>query len=224
MIPLRPLLEDLGSRFAQAGHRLALVGGPVRDALLGRASLDLDCTTDARPEETVRLLRSWGDSYWEIGKEFGTIGARKGEQVVEVTTFRSDSYDSASRKPEVQFGDTLEGDLLRRDFTVNAMALELPALTFVDPYGGLVDLAAGRLRTPGAPEVSFGDDPLRMMRAARFAAQLGFRAVPEVIAAMSPVANVARSSVLRAAICVDRSAATWALPRASAWLVLSVAM
>ena len=189
MIPLRPLLEDLGSRFAQAGHRLALVGGPVRDALLGRASLDLDFTTDARPEQTVPLLRSWGDAYWEIGREFGTIGARKGGHVVEVTTFRSDSYDVASRKPEVQFGDTLEGDLLRRDFTVNAMALELPALTFVDPHGGLIDLAAGRLRTPGAAELSFGDDPLRMMRAARFAAQLGFQVVPEAVAAMTAMAD-----------------------------------
>jgi poly(A) polymerase len=189
MIPLRPLLEDLGSRFARAGHRLALVGGPVRDALLGRDSLDLDFTTDARPEQTVRLLRPWADAYWEIGREFGTIGARKGEYVVEVTTFRSDSYDAASRKPEVQFGDTLEGDLLRRDFTVNAMALELPGLTFVDPHGGLIDLAAGRLRTPGAPELSFGDDPLRMMRAARFAAQLGFEVVPEAIAAMTAMAD-----------------------------------
>jgi poly(A) polymerase len=189
MIPLRPLLEDLGSRFARAGHRLALVGGPVRDALLGRDSLDLDFTTDARPEQTVPLLRAWGDSYWEIGREFGTIGARKGDHVVEVTTFRSDSYDATSRKPEVQFGDTLEGDLLRRDFTVNAMALELPGLTFVDPHGGLIDLAAGRLRTPGAPELSFGDDPLRMMRAARFAAQLGFRVVPEALAAMTAMAD-----------------------------------
>jgi poly(A) polymerase len=189
MIPLRPLLEDLGSRFAQAGFRLALVGGPVRDALLGRPSLDLDFTTDARPDETLRLLRPWADTYWEIGREFGTIGARKGEHVVEVTTFRADSYDQASRKPEVQFGDTLEGDLLRRDFTVNAMALELPGLTFVDPHGGLADLADRRLRTPGAPELSFGDDPLRMMRGARFAAQLGFTLAPEALAAMTAMAE-----------------------------------
>ncbi len=192
LLPLMPLLEDLGRRFAQSGHRLALVGGPVRDALLGRPSLDLDFTTDARPDTTVRLLRAWGDAYWEIGREFGTIGARKGEHVVEVTTFRSDTYEAASRKPEVQFGDTLEGDLRRRDFTVNAMALELQdggSLTFVDPYGGLADLAARRLRTPGSPELSFGDDPLRMMRAARFAAQLDFVVVPEAVAAMTAMAE-----------------------------------
>jgi poly(A) polymerase len=189
LIPLRPLLEDLGSRFAAAGHRLALVGGPVRDALLGRSSPDLDFTTDARPDETAALLRAWGDSHWEIGREFGTIGARRGERIVEVTTFRSDSYDLSSRKPEVQFGDTLEGDLLRRDLTVNAMALELPGLTFVDPYGGLADVAARRLRTPGPAPVSFGDDPLRMMRVARFAAQLGFTPTPDVVGAMTAMAD-----------------------------------
>jgi poly(A) polymerase len=189
LIPLQPLLEDLGSRFAKAGHRLALVGGPVRDALLDRDSLDLDFTTDAQPDQTVSLLRGWGDSYWEIGREFGTIGARKGDHVVEVTTYRSDTYDSASRKPEVKFGNTLEGDLRRRDFTVNAMALELPDLTFVDPYGGLSDLAARTLRTPGTPELSFGDDPLRMMRAARFAAQLRFDVAPDVVAAMTAMAE-----------------------------------
>jgi poly(A) polymerase len=189
LLPLMPLLEDLGRRFARSGHRLALVGGPVRDALLGRPSLDLDFTTDALPDTTVRLLRAWGDSFWEIGREFGTIGARKGDHVVEVTTFRSDTYEAASRKPEVQFGDTLEGDLRRRDFTVNAMALELPELTFADPYGGLADLAARRLRTPGSPELSFGDDPLRMMRAARFAAQLGFTVAPEAVAAMTAMAE-----------------------------------
>jgi poly(A) polymerase len=185
----QPLLADLGNRFAAAGHRLILVGGPVRDALLGRDSLDLDFTTDARPGQTAPLLRAWGDAYWEIGKEFGTIGARRGEVLVEVTTFRSDAYDPQSRKPRVRFGDTLEGDLRRRDFTVNAMALELPGLTFVDPYGGLADLAARRLRTPGAPEESFGDDPLRMLRAARFAAQLGFTVAPEAVAAMTEMAG-----------------------------------
>jgi poly(A) polymerase len=188
LVGLQPLLTDLGNRFAAAGHRLALVGGPVRDALLGRDSLDLDFTTDARPEQTLPLLTAWGDSFWEIGKEFGTIGARRGDQVVEVTTFRSDTYDPDSRKPQVRFGDTLEGDLHRRDFTVNAMALELPGLTFVDPYGGLADLAAHRLRTPGPPEQSFGDDPLRMMRAARFAAQLDVTVAPEAVAAMTAMA------------------------------------
>ena len=150
------------------------MGGPVRDALLGRPWLDLDLTTDARPEVTEALLRGWGEAHWSIGKAFGTIGARRGDLVVEVTTYRSDVYDGATRKPEVTFGDCLDGDLARRDFTVNAMAVSLPGLTFVDPHGGLTDLVARRLRTPAAPEVSFGDDPLRMMRAARFAAQLGF--------------------------------------------------
>jgi poly(A) polymerase len=189
LVPLQPLLAGLGSVFAAAGHRLALVGGPVRDALLGRDSPDLDFTTDARPEETIRLLRGWADTHWDIGKAFGTIGARKGDHVVEVTTYRADVYRQDSRKPEVAFGDTLEADLLRRDFTVNAMALELPDLSFVDPYGGLADLAARTLRTPGAPEVSFGDDPLRMMRAARFAAQLGFTVAPEAVAAMTDMAD-----------------------------------
>jgi poly(A) polymerase len=189
MLPLRPVLDDLGARFAHAGHELSLVGGPVRDALLGRPITDLDLTTDARPDQTVRLLRAWGDAHWEIGREFGTIGARRGEHVVEVTTYRSETYDPASRKPEVMFGDTLDGDLSRRDFTVNAMAVRLPGLTFVDPHGGLRDLAARMLRTPGAPEVSFGDDPLRMMRAARFAAQLGFGVDPAVVEAMTAMAE-----------------------------------
>jgi poly(A) polymerase len=189
MLPLREVLDDLGQRFAAAGHELALVGGPVRDALLGRTMTDLDLATDARPEETVRLLRGWGDSHWEIGREFGTIGARRGDVVVEVTTYRSEQYDPSSRKPEVRFGDTLDGDLSRRDFTVNAMAVRLPGMTFVDPHGGLRDLAARTLRTPGPPERSFGDDPLRMMRAARFAAQLGFTVAPEVVAAMTGMAG-----------------------------------
>jgi poly(A) polymerase len=189
MLPLREVLDDLGQRFAAAGHELALVGGPVRDALLGRTMTDLDLATDARPEETVRLLRAWGDSHWEIGREFGTIGARRGDVVVEVTTYRSEQYDASSRKPEVQFGDTLDGDLSRRDFTVNAMAVRLPGMTFVDPHDGLRDLAARTLRTPGPPEQSFGDDPLRMMRAARFAAQLGFTVAPEVVAAMTGMAG-----------------------------------
>lgn len=177
----------LGEAFVAAGHELALVGGPVRDAFLGRASHDLDFATSAPPEVTLRLLAAWGDAHWDIGRKFGTIGARRfakratggsaprADVVVEVTTYRSDQYDPQSRKPVVAFGDTLAGDLARRDFTVNAMAVRLPSLEFCDPFDGLADLAAGLLRTPVAPEKSFDDDPLRMMRGARFAAQLGLR-------------------------------------------------
>jgi poly(A) polymerase len=189
LIHRRGVLTDLGKRFSKAGHQLALVGGPVRDAALGRESPDLDFATDARPDQTAPLLRAWGDAHWEIGKEFGTVGARRGELVVEVTTYRSEQYRTDSRKPEVAFGDSLVGDLGRRDFTVNAMAVELPGMTFLDPYGGLTDLVAGVLRTPGTPEASFTDDPLRMMRAARFAAQLGFEVAPGVLAAMTAMAG-----------------------------------
>ncbi|GAA0315995.1 CCA tRNA nucleotidyltransferase [Kineococcus aurantiacus] len=187
--PVMPLLVDLGRVFETAGFELSLVGGPVRDAFLGRRSSDLDFTTDARPDDTVALLRAWGDAYWEIGRDFGTIGARKKDLVVEVTTYRSESYDAASRKPEVSYGDDLVGDLSRRDFTVNAMALRLPSLDFADPHDGLKDLAAGLLRTPGTAEQSFSDDPLRMMRAARFAAQLGLRVAPEITEAMTAMAD-----------------------------------
>lgn len=189
LVRLKPVLDDLGGRFARAGHTLALVGGPVRDAALGRVSPDLDFTTDARPEQIEPLLKAWGESSWDIGKEFGTIGARRGEHLVEVTTYRSESYDPDSRKPEVRFGDSLEADLARRDFRVNAMAVQLPSMTFVDPFDGLADLAAGVLRTPGTPEDSFTDDPLRMMRAARFAAQLGLDVAPEVVGAMTAMAE-----------------------------------
>ncbi|MFN8080163.1 MAG: CCA tRNA nucleotidyltransferase [Kineosporiaceae bacterium] len=190
LLALPPEVAQLGELFAAAGHRLALVGGPVRDAALGRASSpDLDFTTDARPEVTEKILKRWGEACWDIGKAFGTIGARVGETIVEVTTYRSESYDPASRKPDVVYGDTLEGDLSRRDFTVNAMAVELPSLTFVDPHHGLEDLAAGWLRTPGTPEQSFGDDPLRMLRAARFSAQLGLDVDQPVTAAMSAMAD-----------------------------------
>ena len=177
---MAPEAVELGELFAAAGHELALVGGPVRDAFLGRSSADLDFATSASPDQTQAILARWGDAHWDIGKEFGTIGAKrfaKGaapEIVVEVTTYRTDEYDPTSRKPVVAFGDTLEGDLSRRDFTVNAMAVRLPELVFVDPHDGLVDLAAQLLRTPIEAARSFDDDPLRMMRAARFAAQLGF--------------------------------------------------
>jgi len=192
---LAPAALELGEVFQAAGHELALVGGPVRDAFLGRASNDLDFATSATPDETQALLARWGDAHWDIGKEFGTIGARrfgrdgKGDVVVEVTTYRSDEYDPASRKPVVAFGDTLEGDLSRRDFTVNAMAVRLPDLQFVDPFDGLADLAQGVLRTPIAPERSFDDDPLRMLRAARFAAQLGFDVEPATRAAIVDMAS-----------------------------------
>ena len=188
LAPVLPLLTDLGERFAAAGHDLALVGGPVRDALLGRAATDLDFTTSARPDDTEAVLAAWGSATWDMGREFGTIGARRGGTVVEVTTYRADAYDGRTRKPVVAFGDSLDDDLVRRDFTVNAMALRLPDLAFVDPHGGLGDLDAGLLRTPSPPEVSFGDDPLRMMRAARFVAQLGLVPAPEVVTAMREMA------------------------------------
>ncbi|MGH3346193.1 MAG: CCA tRNA nucleotidyltransferase [Nocardioides sp.] len=183
------VLGPLGERFRAAGHELHLVGGPVRDALLGRAVSDLDLTTSARPEETERLVAGWADAVWDIGRAYGTIGLRHGDWHVEITTYRSESYDPESRKPEVNYGDSLEGDLLRRDFTVNAMAISVPDRAFADPFGGIVDLAHRQLRTPGRPEDSFSDDPLRMMRAARFAAQLGFEVAPEVVAAMAAMAG-----------------------------------
>ncbi len=186
---LPPSLAALGHLFVRAGHEIALVGGPVRDAFLGVAPHDLDCTTSARPEQTEEILTAWGDTCWDVGRQFGTIGARKGETVVEVTTYRSEAYQVGSRKPAVTYGDTLEGDLTRRDFTVNAMALRLPDLELVDPCGGLADLQAGVLRTPVTAEQSLDDDPLRIMRAARFAAQLGFDVEPDVLEAMSAMAS-----------------------------------
>jgi poly(A) polymerase len=180
---------ELGERFATAGHELALVGGPVRDLILGRPVQDLDFATDARPEQTERLLAGWADAVWDVGRAFGTIGGRRGGDVVEVTTYRSEAYDRTSRKPEVAYGDSLDDDLVRRDFTVNAMALALPGGDFLDPHGGLQDLAQGLLRTPATPQASFGDDPLRMLRAARFTAQLGFTVAPEVRAAMTDMAQ-----------------------------------
>lgn len=184
-----PQALELGQTFAAAGHELALVGGPVRDAFLGKASADLDFATSARPEQTERILTAWADAHWDMGREFGTIGARKGDVVVEVTTYRTEAYDPSSRKPEVVYGDTLDGDLSRRDFTVNSMALRLPDLVFVDPFNGLGDLADGVLRTPATPEQSFADDPLRMMRAARFAAQLRLDVDPAALAAMTEMAE-----------------------------------
>ncbi len=183
------VIDELGVRFAEAGEELALVGGPVRDAMIGRLQNDLDFTTSARPETTEKLLSGWADAVWDMGRAFGTIGCRKGPWQVEITTYRSESYDPTSRKPDVDFGDTLAGDLGRRDFTVNAMAVRVPGREFVDLFGGIVDLAERVLRTPGAPEDSFSDDPLRMMRAARFAAQLGFSVAPDVVEAMTAMAG-----------------------------------
>lgn len=191
-----PVVLELGQRFVDAGHELSLVGGPVRDLFLGRISPDLDFTTDATPDQTVALIKRWADTYWEIGRAFGTIGMRKGEFQIEVTTYRADAYDSESRKPLVAFGTSLTDDLLRRDFTINAMALRLPMLELVDPFGGVRDLHASILNTPGPPETSFSDDPLRMMRAARFAAQLGVSVHPEVREAMVRMAE--RISIISA--------------------------
>ena len=179
------LFVRLGKLFKDAGFELALVGGPVRDAFLGRVSPDLDFTTSALPDQTIDVLQGNVDSWWDIGKEFGTIGARIGNDTVEITTYRAEKYDPDSRKPLVAFGDNLEADLFRRDFTVNSMALRLPEKVFVDPTNGLQDLLAGVLKTPGTPEDSFTDDPLRMMRAARFTSQLGFQIHPDTFAAMS---------------------------------------
>ncbi|MFE2772877.1 CCA tRNA nucleotidyltransferase [Microbacterium resistens] len=180
-----PVVRTLAAVFDEAGFALAVVGGPVRDALLGRDTHDLDFTTDARPDEILRIVTPVSTAQWDIGREFGTIGARVQGEQVEITTYRADSYDGTTRKPAVEFGDTIEGDLVRRDFTVNAMALRVPAVTLVDPIGGVEDLVAGVLRTPSDPEVSFGDDPLRMLRAARFCAQLGFDIEEGTLAAVA---------------------------------------
>ncbi|NUR93009.1 MAG: CCA tRNA nucleotidyltransferase [Nonomuraea sp.] len=186
---IAPVADELGRLFAAKGHELALVGGPVRDMLLGRVGKDLDLTTDATPQRVLEIVKDWADSVWTIGIDFGTVGLRKGNWLIEITTYRSESYDPKSRKPEVMYGETLEADLERRDFAVNAMAVRLPGHEFVDPYGGLADLKAKLLRTPGTPERSFTDDPLRMLRAARFASQLGFGVAPEALTAMTEMAD-----------------------------------
>jgi poly(A) polymerase len=199
LLRVSPVVDELGRRFAAAGHELHLVGGTVRDALLGRLGNDLDFATDARPDQTLAVLAGWAETTWETGREFGTIGAAKtvtgsgsagrARLQLEITTFRAEAYDGVSRNPLVQYGNSLADDLQRRDFTVNAMAVSLPDHRFIDPYGGLTDLAAKVIRTPGTPERSFGDDPLRMLRAARFAAQLRFAVDPPVRAAMSAMAT-----------------------------------
>ncbi len=189
LVGSEPAVVDLGRRFAEAGHELALVGGPVRDALMGRPGQDWDLTTDALPETIEALVDGWADTIWDVGREYGTIAMRHGNLHVEVTTYRSDEYDASSRKPQVRFGSSLDGDLSRRDFAVNAMAVRIPSGEFVDLFGGLDDLRERVVRTPVAAGISFGDDPLRMMRAARFVAQLGFTAHAEVVTAMSAMAD-----------------------------------
>jgi len=185
----REPIKSLAEAFEKAGFELALVGGPVRDAFLGREVHDLDFTTSARPDDIERLVRPLAKAVWDVGRDFGTIAAQIGSETFEITTYRSDVYDGSSRKPDVAFGDSLEADLERRDFTMNAMALTLPGLQLVDPFGGLEDLLALSLTTPVAPEISFGDDPLRMMRAARFSSQLSARIAPATAEAMTAMAS-----------------------------------
>jgi poly(A) polymerase len=202
------VLGELGRVFAGAGHELYLVGGSVRDALLGRPFPDWDFTTDARPEQMQRLLRPWADALWDTGIEFGTVGVGKDGHRLEITTFRADTYDQVSRNPEVRFGERLDDDLVRRDFTVNAMAVRItpdgPG-EFLDPLGGLAALRAKVLETPSAPEVSFGDDPLRMLRAARFVSQLEFTVAPRVLEALLEMApQLGRITAERVAAELDK--------------------
>ena len=198
LIERAPLASSLAHAFKAKGFRLALVGGPVRDAILGRLGNDLDFTTDAAPHETKKILKEWADNVWDTGILFGTVAGKRGDTTVEVTTYRTEKYEEDSRKPDVEFGDNIEGDLSRRDFTVNAMALELTgdAPEFIDPFNGLADLAARTLRTPTKAEQSFSDDPLRMMRAARFASQLDFTIEDSVLEAMTDMAS--RISIISA--------------------------
>ena len=190
LIERAPLASSLAQAFSAKGYTLALVGGPVRDAILGRLGNDLDFTTNAKPEESKKILHGWAEHVWDTGIAFGTVVGKLGETTVEVTTYRSDVYEKDSRKPDVSFGENIEGDLSRRDFRVNSMALELTGATplFIDPFDGLGDLTKKILQTPGRPEDSFSDDPLRMLRAARFASQLDFEIAPNVLAAMKEMA------------------------------------
>jgi poly(A) polymerase len=180
-----PEVADIGRLFARHGYELALVGGPVRDVFRGERPSDLDLTTDATPAQVLAMVDGWADATWTVGIAFGTVGLRRGSSVFEVTTYRSEQYRATSRRPDVQYGRSLEEDLSRRDFTINAMAARLPGYELVDPFGGLDALQDKVLRTPGRPEDSFSDDPLRILRAARFAAKLGFAVAPEVRAAMT---------------------------------------
>ncbi|MCP2168948.1 poly(A) polymerase [Goodfellowiella coeruleoviolacea] len=189
LLRVSPVADELARRFARAGHRLYLVGGSVRDALLGRLGNDLDFTTDARPPQVLKILSGWADAVWDTGIAFGTVGASRAGATLEITTFRAEVYDRVTRNPEVSFGDSIEGDLLRRDFTVNAMAVDLAEQQFVDPHDGMRALVDRVLDTPAAPEESFADDPLRMLRAARFVSQLDFTPAPRVVAAITEMAG-----------------------------------
>lgn len=214
-------VQRVARALTEAGHECYLVGGSVRDALIDEPLVDFDFTTDARPDELERLLAPVADHLWLQGQRFGTVGARVGGVPCEITTFRADTYRPESRKPEVIFGDSIETDLGRRDFTVNALALRLPDATLVDPFDGAVDLAAGRLRTPLSPEISFSDDPLRMLRAARFVARFGFTPVPELVAAVETMADRldivsaerVRDELSKLLLCEDPSAGLWFLAR-----------
>jgi len=190
VVHVDPLATELGERFRAAGFQLYLVGGAVRDVLLQRAvGDDLDFATDAEPEQTLMVLRGWGENRYLQGIKWGTVGARAGDHLIEVTTFRKELYREDDRHPTVTFSNRLEVDLSRRDFTVNAMAVRVPEGEFIDPFGGVRDLAAKVLDTPLEPEVSFSDDPLRMLRAARFTASLGVRPTPRVVEAMERMAD-----------------------------------
>lgn len=205
---LSDLLSGLVERFASRGFPLYLVGGSVRDALLGRLGNDLDFTTPARPDVVQEILEDYAEKVWDTGIAFGTVSAVYRGQQIEITTFRADSYDGDSRNPEVVYGDTLAGDLVRRDFKINAMAVELKAdggREFHDPLGGLEDLVAGIIDTPDAPEISFHDDPLRMLRAARFASQLEFHVADRVFGAMQDMAGeIRRITVERITVELDK--------------------
>ena len=214
-------LVELAQRFTTAGHECYLVGGPVRDAIMDRPLVDLDLTTDARPDQIKAIVGDWADAVWLQGERFGTVGAQRGDDRFEITTFRADVYTSDSRKPEVEFGSSIHDDLARRDFTVNAMALRLPDLELVDPFGGVDDIIGRTIRTPQTPEISFGDDPLRMLRAARFTATLGFTPTDDVVAAMHAMrerlsivsAERVRDELSRLLLASDPGPGLWLLAR-----------
>ncbi len=191
LVERAPLASSLAAAFKEKGYRLALVGGPVRDAILGRLGNDLDFTTDAHPLETKKILKVWAENIWDTGIAFGTVAGKRGDTTVEVTTYRTEKYEDDSRNPDVEFGDSIEGDLSRRDFTINSMALELTTEVpeFIDPFNGIDDLAKKILRTPVSAAQSFSDDPLRMMRAARFASQLDFTLDQDVVDALHNMAG-----------------------------------